>query len=102
MKLPCWPRKKPCNETSKPWKRARVAGENGSRKRPSRTPSPKTEFLHESESPTERVIKTMPGSPRAEDKATFSVVLIGAKGSGRLSLVGRTRAASRSCDRRRR
>ena len=52
-------------------------------KRPSRTPSPKTEFLHESESPTERVIKTMPGSPRAEDKATFSVVLIGAKGSGK-------------------
>ena len=50
-------------------------------KRPSRTPSPKTEL--QSESPTERVIKTMPGSPRAEDKATFSVVLIGAKGSGK-------------------
>ena len=50
-------------------------------KRPSRTPSPKTEL--QSESPTERIVKTMPGSPRAEDKATFSVVLIGAKGSGK-------------------
>ena len=50
-------------------------------KRPSRTPSPKTEL--QSESPTERIVKTMPDSPRAEDKATFSVVLIGAKGSGK-------------------